>query len=189
MYFSLRTLLLLCFTLQIGYTQFQSEKVDSIILEGIKQKAFPGATVLVAHSDSIIFHKVYGHHTYDGLMKVSKGDLYDLASVTKILGPLPALMKLVEERKLDLDVPFSTYWKPWRKHKDKKDLTLREILAHQAGLTPYIVFLNEVVKKNGKPKKRFIRQQSSKRFQKQAYDGIFVKNRFERKVFDFSKTN
>lgn len=183
MYSSSRTLLLLCLALQIGYAQFQSKEVDSIISEGIKQQAFPGATLLVSHKDRIIFHKVYGYHTYDSLIKVSKTDLYDLASVTKILGPLPALMKLVEEGKLDLDAPFSQYWNPWRKYKDKKDLTLREILAHQAGLTPYIVFLNQVKKKNGRPKRRFIRGAPSKRFKKQAYDNIFVKNRFERKVF------
>ena len=57
-------------------------------------------------------------------------------------------MSLVEQGVLDLDVPFSTYWTPWKKYRDKKDLTLREILAHQAGLTPYIVFLNEVLRSN-----------------------------------------
>jgi CubicO group peptidase (beta-lactamase class C family) len=180
---ALRTLLFICFILEIGYAQFQPSRVDSIILDGIKQQAFPGATVLVAHKDSILFHKVYGYHTYDSLTKVSNTDLYDLASVTKILGPLPALMKLVEEGKLDLDAPFSTYWKPWRKRKNKKDLTLREILAHQAGLTPYIVFLNQVKRKNGSLKKRFVRKTPSRRFSLQAYNGLYVKTRFERKVF------
>ncbi len=169
--------------LQFGFAQIQTEKIDSILLEGIKQQAFPGATILVAHNDSIIFNQSYGYHTYDSIQQVQPDDLYDLASVTKILGPLPALMKLVEEEKLDLDASFSTYWKPWRKYSNKKDLTLREILAHQAGLTPYIVFLNKVRKKNGRLKKRFIRSSPTNRFGRQAYDNIFVKNRFERKVF------
>ncbi|MEM8927908.1 MAG: serine hydrolase [Bacteroidota bacterium] len=157
--------------------------MDSIILNGIRHYAFPGATLLVSHKDTIIFHKTYGFHTYDSIQPVQANDLYDLASITKILGPLPALMKLVEVGKLDLDQPLSNYWKPWRKYKDKRNLTLREILAHQAGLQPYIVFLNQVRKKNGKLKKRFIKKEPSGRFQNQAYNGLYVKNRFERKIF------
>lgn len=162
--------------------EYISQKVDSIMKMGIDSLAFPGAQVLVAKNDTVIFHKAYGYHTYDKNQAVAFNDLYDLASVTKISGPLPALMKLVDEGKLDLDEPFSTYWKPWRNQKDKKDLTLREILAHQAGLVPYIVFLNEVVRKNGKVKKRFVHDSFDKRFQGQAYDGIYINERFERKM-------
>ena len=157
-------------------------KVDSIIQTGIKEHAFPGAQVLVAKQGKIIFHQAYGYHTYDSIQKVGLDDLYDLASVTKITGPLPALMKLYEEGKLDLDKPFSDYWKPWRHRKDKKDITLRELLAHQSGLQPYIVFLNDVVKKNTL-KKRFIRKSPNNRFSKEAYPNIYVKNRFKHKVF------
>ena len=160
-----------------------AQQVDSIVEDGIKQKAFPGAQVLVAHKGIPIFHKTYGWHTYDSLVQVQTSDLYDLASVTKILGPLPALMKLVEEGVLDLDQPFSKYYSPWKKYKDKKTLTLREILAHQAGLTPYIVFLNSVSTKKRTLKRRFVRKVPSKRFSEQAYEGIYVKNRFYRKVF------
>ncbi|WP_099546153.1 serine hydrolase domain-containing protein [Maribacter sp. 4G9] len=166
------------FDYQLVYNQ-----VDSIITNGIKNKAFPGAQVLVAKNDSIIFHEVFGYHTYDSIQPVTLDDLYDLASVTKITGPLPAIMKLVGEGKLGLDVPFSTYWKPWKRRKDKKDITLREILAHQAGLEPYIVFLNETLKKNGRFKNRFLRKSKSNRFEKQAFDSIYVKTRFNRKMY------
>ena len=159
-----------------------ASSVDSIMTEGIAQKAFPGAQVLVAHKGDIIFHRAYGYHTYDSIQAVGLHDLYDLASVTKILGPLPALMKLYEEGKIDLDSPFSDYWKPWRRSKDKKDITLREILAHQAGLKPYIVFLNEV-RKGDNLKSRYIRKASSPRFQKEAFEGLYVKNSFNKKIY------
>lgn len=158
-------------------------KVDSIVTNGIENEAFPGAQILVAEKGNIIFHKAYGHHTYDSIQPVGLNDIYDLASVTKILGPLPALMKLVEQGKLDLDVPFSTYWEPWRRRKDKKDITLREILAHQAGLEPYIVFLSKVLKKNGQLKNRFVKTSKRNRFENEAYDGLYVKNRFNRKMY------
>ncbi|MDR7130172.1 CubicO group peptidase (beta-lactamase class C family) [Algoriphagus sp. 4150] len=167
----------------LGFDEdFINQKVDSLMEMGIDSLAFPGAQLLVAKNDTVIFHKAYGYHTYDNEQPVALNDLYDLASVTKIAGPLPALMKLVDEGKLDLDEPFSTYWEPWRNRKDKKELTLREILAHQAGLTPYIVFLEKVVRKNGKIKPRFVHNSSDKRFQGQVYDGLYINNRFERKM-------
>lgn len=158
-------------------------KVDSIVTKGIKEEAFPGAVVLVAVKGKIIFEEAYGYHTYDSIQRTSADDIFDLASVTKITGPLPAIMKLVGEGKLDLDAPFSTYWKRWQNRKDKKNITLREILAHQAGLEPYIIFLNEVLKKNGKPKRRFVRAEPNNRFQYRAYDGLYVKDRFDRKMY------
>ena len=159
-----------------------SDDVDSIIRQGILKKAFPGAQVLVAHKGDIIFHKAYGYHTYDSIQLVGLNDLYDLASITKIAGPLPALMKLYEEGKIDLDVPFSTYWKPWRKSKDKQEITLREILAHQAGLKPYIAFLNQV-RKGDQLNRRFIRNELSSRFQKQAFDDLYVRNSFLKRIY------
>jgi len=158
------------------------DQIDSIITIGINKNAFPGAQILVAKNGSIVFHNTYGYHTYDSIQPVQPTDLYDLASVTKILGPLPILMKLYEEGKIDLDVPFSTYWEPWRKIKDKKQLTLREILSHQAGLQPYIVFLNEVMKKD-KYKRKFIRNVSSPVFKAQAYENLFVRSRFKNKMY------
>lgn len=151
-------------------------------------KAFPGAQVLVAFDGDIVFHKTYGYHTYDNHQAVGQTDLYDLASITKIIGPLPALMKLYEEGKIDLDKPFSTYWKAWENIPDKKDLTLREILAHQAGLKPYIVFLNRVLK-NGRLKKRFVSHSPRPSYRKQAYSDLFIKDRFQAKIFrDINKS-
>lgn len=167
-------------------SQYIQTKVDSIMTLAIAEQAFPGAQLLVAKQGKIIFHQAYGYHTYDNLQKVGLDDLYDLASVTKILGPLPALMKLYEEGKLDLDKPFSHYWFSWKSKKDKKDITLRELLAHQSGLNPYIVFLSEVMKK-GKLKNRFVKHSVSKRFSNEAYPNRYVKNRFKNKVYRIIK--
>jgi len=156
--------------------------VDSIITNGIKNYAFPGAQILVAKKGDIIFHKAYGFYTYDSIQPVALNAIYDLASVTKITGPLLALMKLYDEGKLDLDVPFSKYWKPWKHTRNKSKLTLREILAHQAGLKPYIIFLNDVQKK-GRIKRRYIRSGPSPRFENQAYEHLYVKNRFVSKMY------
>lgn len=162
---------------------FMYTKVDSIMTEGIRQEAFPGAQLLVAKNGKIIFHKAYGFHTYDSIQAVALNDIYDLASVTKIAAALPALMKLHGEGKLDLDKPFGHYWRPWQKIDDKKNLTMREVLAHQAGLEPYIIFLNEVTKKNGKLKKRWLRDRSNSKYNNQAYENLYIKDRFKKKIY------
>lgn len=168
------------------HAEFIHRKVDSIMKFAIQNHAFPGAQLLVAKNNAVVFHKTYGFHTYDSIQKTQKNDLYDLASVTKIIGPLPALMKLYDEDIIRLDEPFSTYWRSWKHKKNKKDLTLRELLAHQAGLKPYIVFLNTVMKK-GKFKTRFVRNKPSNTFSLKAYDNLFVNKRFKNKMYRIIK--
>ncbi len=162
-------------------SKFIYKNVDSIMTYAIQNQAFPGAQLLVTKDNKLIFHKTYGFHTYDSIQEVQTNDIYDLASITKITGPLPALMKLYDEGKLDLDQPFSDYWQPWKSKKNKNKLTVREILAHQAGLKPYIIFLAKVMK-NGKFKKRFLRKAYSEKFPIKAYDNIYVSRKFKAKM-------
>lgn len=158
-------------------------KVDSILKDAIKQKSFPGVQVLAIKNHKIIFHKAYGYQTYDSIKEVKLTDMYDIASVTKITGPLPALMKLHSNGKLDLDSPFSNYWKPWRKYEDKKKLSVREVLAHQAGLIPYIVFANDLQNKDLSLNKKHIATEQSYRFSEPVYNNLFVKKRFRKHMY------
>ena len=88
-----------------------SHRLDSLVQLGIDSMAFPGAQILVRHRDSIIYHKTWGHHTYDNIRAVKKNDIYDLASVTKVSSGLPILMKLYGEGLLNLDAPLKDYYK------------------------------------------------------------------------------
>ncbi len=121
-----------------------NRRIDSIVNNALTQKAFPGCNVLVAKDGKVIFQKAYGFHTYENRIPASLDDIYDLASVTKVSGALPAIMKLNEDGKYKLDEPFSTYWTDWRRGflhpSNKSDITLRELLAHQSGLVPFIPF-------------------------------------------------
>ncbi|MCV6628844.1 MAG: beta-lactamase family protein, partial [Flavobacteriaceae bacterium] len=167
---------------EVGWnTNWVKQQVDSLMQLAIEKQAFPGAQLLVAKKGIVVLHETYGYHTYDQKTPVQKNDVYDLASVTKITTALPAIMQLYDQRKIDLDQPFSKYWKPWKKHKEKKELTLRQILAHQAGLKPYIVFLAKAMRK-GKLKKRFINTIRDPKYPIQAHDSLYVHPRFHRKM-------
>src|SRR5690606_26329324 len=84
-------------------SEFLNRKIDSPANLGLNEKAYPGCQVLVARNGNVILHKTYGFHTYDKKLKVLETDLYDWASITKVSGPLPAIMKLVDEKKLDVE--------------------------------------------------------------------------------------
>jgi beta-N-acetylhexosaminidase len=127
-------------------------RIDTIMAEMIKIKASPGAQIMAIKDQSVVWNKAYGTHTYDKQSPaVLRSDLYDVASVTKVTASTLAIMKLYEDGLLDLDKPISEYL-PLFKGSNKEFITLREILLHKAGLTPWIPFYKQTVsKKNGGP--------------------------------------
>ncbi len=160
--------------------------VDSIVNNALKNKAFPGCNVLIAKDGKVIFRKAYGFHTFEERIPSQLDDIYDLASVTKVSGALPAFMKLYEEGKYQLDEPFSTYWPDWRKgilhSSNKSDLTARELLTHQAGLIPDVLFWKETVNDKGLINKWY-RSEASGRFNLEVSPGLYLNNRFKEHVY------
>nr|WP_321409813.1 glycoside hydrolase family 3 N-terminal domain-containing protein [uncultured Carboxylicivirga sp.] len=180
---------------RLSYTQpeefdldshFITAKVDSVVNAGLAMKAFPGCRVFVAIDGKVIFNKCYGFHTYDSIFPVQEHDVYDLASVTKISGPLPLIMKGVDEGLIDLEKPFSTYWPDWHKklfHRSNKEgLIFKEVLAHQAALTPYINYYPFTLK-NGVYNSRFYDDHFSDRFSLQIDNDVFLKTSFKKKIY------
>ncbi len=158
------------------------KKIDSIALTGIREKAFPGCQVLAAHKGAIIFHKCYGFHTYDNLIPVKKTDLYDFASVTKITGPLPALMKLYDNEKFDLNEKFIYYW-PDFKRSNKSEIVVQDVLAHQASLIPYISYWKNTIRKNGKFKWHTLKRDSSLLFPVKVNNKLYLHKNYINKIY------
>jgi len=161
---------------------YLNKAVDSIALAGINAKAYPGCEVLVARNGAVVFHKSYGYHTYYDREKVINNDLFDFASLTKVTASLPAIMELYDQGKLKLDVPFDTYW-PAFKHSNKNKMTLREILAHQAGLQAWIPYWRKTVKANGKFKRRIFRRDSSSRFDVPVSPDLFLNKNYRKTMY------
>ncbi len=163
-------------------TENLQEKIDSIALLGIREKAYPGCQVLVARNGSVIFHKTYGYFTFKKEIPVKKENLYDLASVTKITGSLPALIKLYDEGKIDLDKPFSFYWEDFR-HSNKSDILFREILAHQGRLIPWISYWKNTVNKQGNFKWFTFKNSPSKRYSIKVAHDLYLHSRYKKKIY------
>lgn len=119
--------------------------IDSIVYDAMAKKAFPGCEVLAVQDGEIKYHKAFGHYEFDRKsLPVTLESIYDLASVTKISAATVAVMKLYEQGKLDLDKTLGDYLH-FTKGSDKANVTIRNVLLHQAGLNPYISFYRETI--------------------------------------------
>lgn len=114
--------------------------VDSLVKAGIAAHITPGAVVLLAKDGQVVFHKAYGKHTYTGTEVTRLSDIYDLASVTKVSATTPSIMRLYDQKRIDLNDSISKYVARTRLISDKADLKVKEALLHEAGYTPYIKF-------------------------------------------------
>ncbi|GGW30911.1 glycoside hydrolase family 3 N-terminal domain-containing protein [Arenibacter certesii] len=156
--------------------------VDSLMNQAIDLNATPGGQLLVAKNGKVVLHKAYGLKKYNDTTKVSLEDIYDLASVTKISSALPAVMKLYDEGRFDLDKGIDDYLR-YFKNSNKADANFREILAHQAGFNPYITYWKNTLRKNGSYKWSTIKKDSSARFPIKISSNMWLHRNYQKKIF------
>ena len=101
---------------------------------------FPGAMVLVARRALVVKSSAYGFaQTHTGSRRldvprpVREDTIFDLASMTKVAATTLACMRLVDECRLELDAPVST-WIPELSGDEKEQITVRQLLTHRSGL-------------------------------------------------------
>ncbi len=111
--------------------------IEDIVREAIQERAMPGCQVWAAKNGQVIYHKNFGYHTYDSITPVTDETIYDLASVTKVAATLQAVMFLEERNVIQLDKRLVQYL-PDVRRTNKRNLDLRSILMHEAGLMPFI---------------------------------------------------
>jgi beta-glucosidase-like glycosyl hydrolase/CubicO group peptidase (beta-lactamase class C family) len=128
----------------VGLDSTKLERIDAIANEAIGKRAAPGCVVLVAKDGKIAYEKAFGYTSYDRTEPVYAETIYDMASCTKICATTMAVMKLYDEGRLDVQKTLGDYL-PWVRGSDKDTLRLWDILLHQAGLVPDVVFYKEIV--------------------------------------------
>jgi serine-type D-Ala-D-Ala carboxypeptidase len=123
----------------------QFQRAFDVLCSGIEQRAFPGASVAVAHRGKLIARKGLGHFTYQAGSPAATADtIYDLASVTKVVSTSAACMILYERGLFKLEQPvFELLPEFTANGLEQTDLrrqqvTLRMLLAHSSGLPAYV---------------------------------------------------
>jgi len=122
-----------------------TNKIKVFLVRGLEEEVYPGAVLLVARGEDIVFfHNVGNRALFPKPLPMEKETIFDLASLTKPLGTTLAIMKLVDEGLLRLDRAISSLIRPFP-WKDKANLTPRLLLNHSAGLSDWKPFYLELI--------------------------------------------
>lgn len=159
----------------VGMNSAVLSKIDAIAQKAIDGKMTPGMQVLAARKGKVFFQKSYGYQTYDNQKKVSNSDLYDVASISKMISTLPNVMQLYDKNKVTLDtklkdmVPFFT-------HTNKENIIFKDLLTHYAGLQAWIPFYKATLDSDGKPSPKYYRKTADSKFSTKVADSLFIRN-------------
>lgn len=107
--------------------------VDDMMRKALSDKVFPGSVLLVSLAGEIVFHGVYGYSDSNQKKPVTKETVFDLASLTKPLATVPAVLKLVELGRLNVSDRLGDLLGAF-KGTDKENISVRNLLCHNSGL-------------------------------------------------------
>lgn len=162
-----------------------TKKIDSLMKVGLRQAMMPGAQVLVARNGKVIYEKAFGYHTYTKKRGVQLNDVYDVASMTKILATLPMLMELHSQGSLDLDASLGSLI-PELKGTNKSRITVKKALSHYAKFKAWIPFyiktLDSITKK---PLPKYYRKDYSDDFNIKIVDGMYLRSDYQDSIIRF----
>ncbi|WP_408629609.1 glycoside hydrolase family 3 N-terminal domain-containing protein [Aquimarina algiphila] len=160
----------------VGMNSYKLARIDSIVDFALQEKMTPGVQLVVARKGKVIFNKNYGYHTYDKFRKVKGSDVYDVASLTKILATLPLTIELKDKGIISLDSKVGKLL-PAFKDSNKEHITIRSMLSHYAKLKAWIPFyvhtMDSVTKK---PDKKYYRTTRSKEFNIQVTNNLYFRS-------------
>ncbi len=162
----------------VGMSSDSLAMIDKIMEEMIRRKAAPGGQVLIAKDGRIVFEKSYGYFTYANARSVKKNDIYDVASVTKILATTISLMKLVDEGKLNVRNKASVYI-PQLDTTDKKNIRIDEMLAHEAQLQAWIPFYKSTIdgnRRNPKPLPEYYNRRTNEGYAIPVAENLYMRS-------------
>jgi len=116
-------------------------EIDSIVLAGRDRGIYPAAVVVIGRKDTVLYQRGYGHFTWAQRSPVPDPPrtLWDLASISKVVGTTTAIMLLVERAQVDLDAPVQRYLPRFTGGR-KGEVTVRMLLTHTSGLRSYVEF-------------------------------------------------
>ena len=169
-------------TNRLGFTTPENVGMSSKILKGIDAiakraidgKMTPGLQVLVARKGKVIYQKSFGYHTYDAAIKVKNSDMYDVASLTKMLSTLPDLMQLYDKGLVKLDEKLGGMLPAFEKT-DKKNITLKDMLLHQSRFAAWEPFYQETLDSLKQPDSLYYRTVSSPEFPHQVAQNLYLR--------------
>ncbi|MFZ4106255.1 glycoside hydrolase family 3 N-terminal domain-containing protein [Flavobacterium sp.] len=162
----------------VGMSPRVLSQIDVIAKKAIDGKMAPGIQVLVARRGKVLFQKSYGYQTYEPNVKVQNSDLYDVASVTKIVSTLPNVMQLFEQGKVTLDSKLGDIL-PMLKGSNKQDISFKNLLSHYGGLQAWIPFYKATLNADKSPSDKYYSFNPNQGFSTQVTENLYLRNDYQ----------
>ena len=160
-----------------------NQMADTIISE----KMAPGFQIFVARNGKVVLDKSFGYHTNDQKVKVKNSDMYDVASLTKILASLPLIMKAEEEGRIKLTDSLGAIL-PRFFDSNKDTVTVKEILSHFGRLKSWIPFYKGTQDSiTGKNLEQFYRKEQSANFKIKVAENLFINENYKDSIYKYIK--
>ena len=168
---------------EVGISSEKLEIIDKRIDTILQQKMAPGGQILIARNGKVFYYKSFGYHTLAKKIKVKNSDIYDLASLTKILASLPLVMKAEEEKKISLFSSLGDLLPRYSKS-NKDTLMLKEILSHYGRLRSWIPFYLETRDEaTGDNSIQYYRHRWSKKFSTKVADNLYLEKSYQDTIY------
>ncbi|MDC3252886.1 serine hydrolase [Crocinitomicaceae bacterium] len=168
---------------EVGISPDKLSEIDDIMAKSIADGAFPGGQIVVAIDGKIIHRKSYGYHTYKNKRKVADDDLYDIASITKIAASTLSLMKLNSDGSFNLEQSLGDHLPELMAESPLRNIKLRDMLAHQAGLTPWIPFYTKTLDANNNLSSTYYNTEQSDLFSVRVAENIWISKNYQNTMY------
>lgn len=158
--------------------------IDKLMHEMISKRAAPGAQVLIARNNKIVWDQCYGYHDYNKSRPVRPTDIYDVASVTKILATTISLMHLDDQNTFDVNAMIKQYI-PEEDTTNKANIKYSDMLAHVSGLAGWIPFYKSTLTDTTKPKvsSHYYRSEVSDSFSIMVTPDLFLRTDYQDSIW------
>ena len=168
----------------VGVNSKTLTKIDSLVQVGFDEDMMPGAQILVARKGKVIYQKNFGYHTQDKKIAVKDDDIYDVASLTKILSTMPLVMDLYDRKLVTMETTLSQLL-PEYEDSNKADINMKDMLMHYAKLTSWIPFYKETMDSVTKlPSSRYYSKKSKGEYTIKISDNLFLRKDFKDSIFE-----
>lgn len=120
---------------EVGMSSSRLAAIERVVERGIKAGGYPGASVIVGRKGAAVFEKGFGRLSWSETSTPvdAQRTIYDIASLSKVVGTTTAIMILYDEKKIGLDDAVVNYL-PTFGGGDKDKVTIRQLLTHTSGL-------------------------------------------------------
>ncbi len=168
---------------QVDMDSRKFKRVDSLMQFMMDTMAAPGGVLLVARNGKVVYEKAYGYQTYDKKRPVKTTDLYDLASVTKVLSATTLMMKAYDLGMFKLNDKLGDLM-PMLKGSNKDTIKVKEALSHYAQIKSWIPFYLETIDKKGRPMRKYYHKKPTDIYNIEVCKNLYLNKNYLNHLWD-----